>query len=51
MLPLIDVPQLRQPLGDDRPHPADDPRDRLAVEVVAEEILRHAVAADDVVAG
>ncbi len=47
----MDVLELGQPVGDDRPDAADDPGDRFAVEIVAEKVLRHPVAADDVVAG
>ena len=47
----IDVLQLRQPIGLDRPEPADDAGDDLAVQVVANQILRQPIAAIDLVAG
>ena len=47
----IDVLELGQPFALDRAEAADDARDDLAVEVVADQVLRQAIAAIDVVAG
>jgi hypothetical protein len=48
---LIDLTERGETLGVDRPDAADDARDRLAIEIVALQILRHPVRAHDVVAG
>ena len=47
----VDVLQLREPLGLDRPQSPDDAGDDFAVEVVADQILRQPIAAIDLVAG
>ena len=50
-LVLIDLTERGETFGVDRPDAADDARDRLAVEIVALQIVRHPVRAHDVVAG
>ena len=51
LVPEIRVAKLREPLGHDRLHAADDAADRLAVNQVALQIGGEAIAAIDVVAG
>ena len=48
---LIDLTQRRDALRVDRFRAPHDPRDRLSVQIVALQIFRHPMGADDVVAG